>query len=261
MKNLVVDEEGEDLGGFINTHYKRLSKNCRALYLIKPKQANGVVKVGIAGNKNGGRAYPRLKNYVLMYGNIKRTDSCLGVHIYACYVTNYNPNTEPKKSRVYKMESKLKQRFAHLTLKDRGDERFMVDIKKILNAYKILAGDRTLEDEVTPVYERTRGFKEKRKEERRLKQKELMKEFEISYAGIPNKGERVVVNYKMTNGKIEAFGGKVTNHSKNDYSVKFDIDKKVVKFRKGTQWTYESDMNLNYKKTAPPKLRRSTRNK
>ena len=108
MKVLIHSEKGIRLEDFMNKHETDL-KHKRALYVISANmEKKSVYKIGIAGTT---QADPirRFESYIIAYGKHDNTNSCRGVLIHFCGVTEYNRMVLANKSQVAQVELKLKQ--------------------------------------------------------------------------------------------------------------------------------------------------------
>ncbi|UYE94494.1 hypothetical protein PGVV14_0016 [Preplasmiviricota sp. Gezel-14T] len=126
MKDLIHSAEGIRLEDFLKTHGSKL-KHTRALYVVAPNmEKNKVYKFGIAGT-NTGNAYQRLNEYVILYGENDKKNTCKGVLIHYCGTTEYNRLVLPEKSKVFQLELKLKQdlKATEGIAKGRGSERVL----------------------------------------------------------------------------------------------------------------------------------------
>ena len=108
MRELIRSEVGIKLEDFLLQYDSKL-KHTRALYVLSPNmEKNKVYKFGIAGT-NTGNAYQRLNDYLIMYGKNDKDNTCKGVKIHYCGITEYNRLVLPEKSKVFQLELKLKQ--------------------------------------------------------------------------------------------------------------------------------------------------------
>jgi len=126
MKELIRSEVGIKLEDFLLQYGSKL-KHTRALYVVSPNmEKNKVYKFGIAGT-NTGNAYGRLNEYVILYGENDKKNTCKGVKIHYCGITEYNRLVLPEKSKVFQLELKLKQdlKAEESIAKGRGSERVL----------------------------------------------------------------------------------------------------------------------------------------
>ena len=81
----------------------------RALYVISANmEKKSVYKIGIAGTTQA-KPIRRFESYIIAYGKYDNTNSCRGVLIHFCGVTEYNRRVLANKSQVAQVELKLKQ--------------------------------------------------------------------------------------------------------------------------------------------------------
>lgn len=140
MKVLINSEKGIRLEDFMKKHAVDL-KHSRALYVISANmEKKSVYKIGIAGT-NQADPIRRFESYIIAYGKHDNTNSCRGVLIHFCGVTEYNRMVLANKSQVAQVELKLKQdlKTTGSLAAGRGTERVLStkkSIKEILQKIK-----------------------------------------------------------------------------------------------------------------------------
>ena len=140
MKEIIHSEKGIRLEDFLKMHAPKL-RHSRAFYVVAPNmEKKSIYKFGVAGT-NTGNAYHRLNEYVILYGENDTKNSCRGVVIHYCAITEYNRLVLAEKSQVSQLELKLKQNLKanESIAKGRGSERVLstkVSIKSILENIK-----------------------------------------------------------------------------------------------------------------------------
>ena len=165
MKELINSVKGIRLEDFLQMHAPKL-RHSRAFYVVAPNmEKKSIYKIGVAG-VNTGNSFHRLNEYVILYGKHDTTNSCRGVVIHYCGITEYNRLVLAEKSQVFQLELKLKQPLnaTESIAVGRGSERVLstkVPIKSILKKTKELLST----TKETPI-EITRVAREKTKKYR-----------------------------------------------------------------------------------------------
>ena len=95
-------------------------------------EKKSVYKIGIAGTTQA-NPIRRFESYIIAYGKHDNTNSCRGVLIHFCGVTEYNRMVLANKSQVAQIELKLKQNLKTTgsLAADRGTERVLTTKKSI----------------------------------------------------------------------------------------------------------------------------------
>ena len=166
MKELIRSEVGIKLEDFLLQYGSKL-KHTRALYVVSPNmEKNKVYKFGIAGT-NTGNAYGRLNEYVILYGENDKKNTCKGVKNHYCGITEYNRLVLPEKSKVFQLELKLKQdlKAEESIAKGRGSER-VLSVKTPITSLLKKIGTLTKSIEEKPI-EITRDARETTKKYRK----------------------------------------------------------------------------------------------
>lgn len=144
MKVLIKSAEGMRLENFMKKHAASLNHS-RALYVISANmEKKSVYKIGIAGTTQA-KPIRRFESYIIAYGKYDNTNSCRGVLIHFCGVTEYNRRVLANKSQVAQVELKLKQDLkttGSLAL-GRGTERVLTTKKSIKEIIETI-------EEITP---------------------------------------------------------------------------------------------------------------
>ena len=141
MRELIHSVEGIKLEVFLLQYGSKL-KHTRALYVVSPNmEKKKVYKFGIAGT-NTGNASQRLNEYVILYGENDKDNTCKGVKIHYCGTTEYNRHVLPGKSKVFQLELKLKQDLnaEESIAKGRGSERVLSVKTPITSLLRVRSG-------------------------------------------------------------------------------------------------------------------------
>ena len=126
---------------YMRIHYEELSKNKQRLfYVLTPRldyrkaTMQGLIKIGIAGvNSSHGKAIGRLKQYLIAYGTQEADNPYSGVDVWFISATKWTDDTEPKNTRIHRLELRIKQLIKdnHFKKKGRGTERTTASMDQI----------------------------------------------------------------------------------------------------------------------------------
>jgi hypothetical protein len=98
---------------YVAEHYDELTRNRqRLLYVLAPRVDKdlGIRKIGTAGNHSShGKAIGRLRQYLIAFGEQRAGNPWSGVDVYFIKATGYDAKTEPKRSRIFQLELRLKR--------------------------------------------------------------------------------------------------------------------------------------------------------
>ena len=122
--NLVAWDNPVPLDVWYHANRKDLYKRGRLFYVLQI-QLDKVVKIGVASPNFFRPPGARLRDYMHAYGYVDAKDKRMGVRVLYILWTPYNPNTQPVKSKIHKVELHLIRRIKQSGAKPdgRGRER------------------------------------------------------------------------------------------------------------------------------------------